>query len=234
MRRRLVLVAGALLLAGCELPSFGAPDSASRQGDDVLSLWKGFFVAAMVVGAIVLGLIAYVTIRFRRRDDTVPNQKGEHIRLEIAYTITPILIVAVLFGFSVAAEQRITRTTDRAPLTVNVTGFQWGWQFEYPDKKVTVIGTGEAQPPELYLPVGQTARLTLATNDVSHSFWVPHFLEKRDLIEGVNNTIDITPTEIGRYDGRCAEYCGLDHWRMDFVVNVVSQSDFDAWIASQR
>ncbi len=97
-----------------------------------------------------------------------------------------------------------------------------------------MLGTGEGQPPELFLPVGETARLTLATNDVNHSFWVPHFLEKRDLIEGVDNTIDITPTEIGRYDGRCAEYCGLDHWRMDFVVNVVSQSDFEAWIASQR
>jgi len=234
MRRRLVLVAGALLLAGCELPSFGAPDSASRQGDDVLSLWKGFFVAAMVVGAIVLGLIAYVTIRFRRRDDTIPNQRGEHIPLEIAYTITPIVIVAVLFGFSVAAEQRITRTSDRPPLTVNVTGFQWGWKFEYADKKVTVLGTGEAQPPELYLPVNQTTQLTLSTTDVNHSFWVPHFLEKRDLIQGVDNTIDITPTQVGRYDGRCAEYCGLDHWRMDFVVVVVSQSDFDQWIAAHR
>jgi cytochrome c oxidase subunit 2 len=234
MRRRLVLVAGALLLAGCELPSFGAPDAASREGAEVLSLWKGFFVAAMAVGALVLGLIAYVTIRFRRRSDDLPNQKGEHIPLEIVYTVTPILIVAILFGFSVAAEQRITRTSDHPAVTVNVTGFQWGWKFEYPNEKVTVLGTGEVAPPELYLPVDQTARLVLRTTDVIHSFWVPRFLQKRDLIEGVDNVIDVTPTATGRYDGRCAEYCGLDHWRMNFIVNVVSKADYDNWIRSQR
>jgi cytochrome c oxidase subunit 2 len=234
MRRRLLLVAGALLLAGCELPSFGAPDPASKQGGDVLSLWKGFFVAAMVVAAIVLGLIAYVAIRFRRRNDDIPNQKSEHIPLEILYTVTPILVVAILFGFSVAAEQRITDTVDRPPVTVNVTGFQWGWKFEYPSEGVTVLGTGEVTPPELYLPVGQPVQLTLRTTDVNHSFWVPRFLVKRDLIQGVDNVIDITPTEIGRYDGRCAEYCGLDHWRMDFIVNVVSKTDFDNWMATHR
>jgi cytochrome c oxidase subunit 2 len=230
MRRRLVLIAGSLLLAGCELPSFGAPDPASREGSDVLSLWKGFFVAAMAVGALVLGLIAYVAIRFRRRNDDLPSQKGEHIPLEILYTITPIVVVAILFGFSVAAEQRITSTVDHPPLTVNVTGFQWGWKFEYPGEKVTVLGTGEREPPELSLPVGQTVRLVLQTTDVNHSFWVPRFLNKRDLIQGVDNVIDITPSEVGRYDGRCAEYCGLDHWRMDFIVNVMSKADFDNWV----
>jgi cytochrome c oxidase subunit 2 len=234
MRRRLVLVAGALLLAGCELPSFGAPDPASRQGSDVASLWKGFFVTAMAVGTLVLGLIGYVAIRFRRRNDTIPSQKAEHIPLEIFYTVTPIVIVAILFGFSVAAEQRITSTVDHPPLTVNVTGFQWGWKFEYPSEKVTVLGTGELEPPELNLPVGETVRLVLQTTDVNHSFWVPRFLEKRDLIQGVDNVIDITPTAVGRYDGRCAEYCGLDHWRMDFVVNVMSKADFDQWIKSQQ
>jgi cytochrome c oxidase subunit 2 len=234
MRRRLVLVAGAVLLAGCELPSFGAPDSATREGSDVVSLWKGFFIAAGAVGAVVLGLIAYVAIRYRRRSDDIPSQKAEHIPLEILYTVVPIVIVAILFGFSVAAEQRITRTSDHPPLTVNVTGFQWGWKFEYPTEKVTVLGTGEVLPPELYLPVGETVRLVLQTTDVNHSFWVPRFLEKRDLIQGIDNVVDITPIEVGRYDGRCAEYCGLDHWRMDFIVNVVSKADFDNWIKAHR
>lgn len=234
MRRRLVLVAGALVLAGCELPSFGAPDAASREGSDVVSLWKGFFVAAIAVGVLVLGLIAYVTIRFRRRNDDVPSQKPANIPLEILYTVTPIVVVAVLFGFSVAAEQRITNTVDDPGLTVNVTGFQWGWKFEYPSEQVTVLGTGEVEPAELYLPVDQTTQLVLRTTDVNHSFWVPQFLNKRDLIQGVDNVIDITPTQIGRYDGKCAEYCGLDHWRMSFIVNVVSQADFDQWIRSQR
>jgi len=236
MRRRLALVAGALLLAGCELPRFGAPESASKQGDDVLSLWQWFFVAAMAVGAIVLGLITFTVIRFRRRsDDDIPDQKAEHIPLEILYTVTPILIVAVLFGVSVVTQQRITKTTDHPAITVNVTGFQWGWKFEYPEERVTVLGTAEQAPvPELVLPVNETSQLHLTTTDVNHSFWVPSFLNKRDLIQGVDNTIDVTPTAIGDYDGRCAEYCGLDHWRMDFTVRVVSQDDFDKWVAEHR
>jgi cytochrome c oxidase subunit 2 len=235
MRRRLALVAGALLLAGCELPRFGAPNSASKQGDDVLSLWQGFFIAAMAVGAIVLGLITFTVIRYRRRDDNVPNQKAEHIPLEILYTVTPIVIVAVLFAVSVVTEQHVTKTSDHSAVTVNVTGFQWGWKFEYPDQRVTVIGTAEQPPhPELVLPVNEITQLHLTTTDVNHSFWVPSFLNKRDLIAGVDNTIDVTPTAIGVYDGRCAEYCGLDHWRMDFTVRVVSQTDFDQWVAEQR
>ena len=234
MRRPLLLVAGGLLLAGCELPSFGAPDTASRQGDDVLSIWRGFFVAGLVVAALVLGLILYAAIRFRRRGDDVPSQHASNIPMEVLYTVTPIVIVAVLFGVSVAAEQRLTRTTKTPDIVVHVTGFQWGWQFAYPDQHVTVLGTGEQQPPELVLPVDRTVQLVLKTNDVNHAFWVPHFLEKRDLIQGVDNTIDITPTRVGRYDGKCAEYCGLDHWRMSFDVKVVSQQDFDAWVAHHR
>lgn len=235
MRRRLALVAGALLLAGCELPTFGAPDSATKQGDDVLALWKGFFLAAMAVGAIVLGLITYTAIRYRRRSDEVPSQKAEHIPLEILYTATPILIVAVLFGVSVVTQQHVTKTTDHPPITVHVTGFQWGWKFEYLDQRVTVTGTAEQpSPPELVLPVNETTQLVLVTTDVNHSFWVPSFLEKRDLIQGIDNKIDITPTEIGQYDGKCAEYCGLDHWRMTFTVRVVSRDDFDKWVAEHR
>jgi len=234
MRRRSVLFAGALLLAGCELPSFGAPDPASAQGSDVESMWKLFFLAGLVVAAFVWGLIAFVTIRCRRRDDTIPNQRSGNIRLEILYTATPIVVVAVLFGLSVATEQRLTRTADHPAFVVNVTGFQWGWRFEYPSEHVTVLGTGESTPPELVLPVDETVQLVLSTNDVIHSFFVPHFLEKRDLIQGVDNKIDVTPTKVGRFDGRCAEFCGLDHWRMNFVVDVMSRADFDQWLAAHR
>ncbi|HEV3225629.1 MAG TPA: cytochrome c oxidase subunit II [Acidimicrobiales bacterium] len=234
MRRRLAVVAGAVLLAGCELPSFGAPDAASREGGDALSLWKGFIVTAIVVALIVYALIAYAAIRYRRRDDTLPNQKAANHRMEIIYTVTPVLIVAVLFGVSGYVENRLTANTHNPPMTVNITGFQWGWKFEYPGQHVTVISADEQKTPELDLPVDQKVQLVLRTNDVNHSFWVPNFLEKRDLIAGVDNKLDITPNKIGRYDGRCAEFCGLDHWRMNFVVNVVSQSDFSHWVKAHQ
>ncbi|MEY2455973.1 MAG: cytochrome c oxidase subunit [Acidimicrobiaceae bacterium] len=228
--RRLVLVAGALLtLAACEIPSFGAPEPASKEGRHVLSLWQGFFIASLAVGALVLGLITYALIRFRRRDDRIPSQKPYNVTWEIIYTVTPIIAVAVLFGFSISTQNKVDRLVDRPDVIVDVTGYQWGWQFAYRDLGVTVNGTGEQQLPELVLPVNKTVRFVLRTNDVNHSFWVPAFLEKRDLIAGIDNQIDITPDRTGTFDGRCAEYCGLDHWRMGFTVTVMDQPGFDSW-----
>ena len=94
--RRLLLVAGVLLTAAaCDVPTFGAPEPASKEGRHVLTLWQGFVIASIVVGAIVLGLITYALIRFRRRDDTIPNQRPYNIKWEVIYTVTPIIVVAV-------------------------------------------------------------------------------------------------------------------------------------------
>jgi cytochrome c oxidase subunit 2 len=233
--RRLLLVAGVLVTAAaCDMPTFGAPEPASKEGRHVLSLWQGFFIASLVVGALVLGLITYALIRFRRRDDTIPSQKPYNIKWEVIYTVTPIIVVAVLFGFSVSTQNKVDRLVDKPDVVIDVTGYQWGWQFAYRDKDVTVNGSGEQQPPELVLPVGETVRFVLRTNDVNHSFWVPAFLEKRDLIAGIDNQIDITPDRVGTFDGRCAEYCGLDHWRMSFTVRVLDQAGFDDWVASHH
>jgi cytochrome c oxidase subunit 2 len=233
--RRLLLVAGALVGASaCDVPSFGAPDPASKEGRHVLTLWQGFFIASLAVGALVLGLITYALIRFRRRDDTIPNQRPYNVKWEAIYTIAPIVAVAVLFGFSVTTQHKVDRLVDQPDVVIDVTGFQWGWQFSYRDLDVNVNGTGEQQLPELVLPVDKTVRFVLRTNDVNHSFWVPAFLEKRDLIAGIDNQIDITPDRTGTFDGRCAEYCGLDHWRMSFTVKVLDQAGFDDWVRTHR
>ena len=85
----------------------------------------------------------------------------------------------------------------------------------------------------MVLPVGRTTRLRLVTSDVNHSFWVPRFLSKRDLIPGVRNEIDVTPNTRGSFVGRCAEFCGLDHWRMNFSVRVVSPAEYERWLSDQ-
>ena len=110
-------------------------------------------------------------------------------------------------------------TVDQPDLVVEVVGFQWQWQFTYADSGIVVTGTPDGGLPVLVLPVDRTTRLDLRTTDVNHSFWVPRFLNKRDLIPGVDNAIDVTPTETGTYDGVCAEFCGLDHGRMRFAVD---------------
>lgn len=231
---RLPAVGAALVaLSGCDLPGFGAPDPASEEGQSIWNLWQGFFLAALAVGALVWGLLIYVLVRYRRRNDEVPNQRAYNIPLEIVYTAVPVVIVGVLFGFSVATQENVNHLDDDPATTVEVIGFQWSWEFRYQDEGVTITGTPE-DPPELVLPVDQPVHLELVTKDVNHAFWVPDFLSKRDLIPRIRNEIQVTPTKLGTYDGRCAEFCGLDHWRMSYTVRVVSQADFDAWLADAK
>ena len=231
--RLLAVAVAAITAAGCDLPGFGAPDPKSEQGESVYSLWQGFFVASIGVGLLVWGLIIYSVIRFRRRDDTIPSQKPYNIPVEVLYTVAPILAVAVLFGFSVAAEGDVTDLQPDPVAHIDVIGFQWSWQFEYVDEGVVVSGE-PGEPPEMVIPVGRPVQLRLVSSDVAHSFWVPDFLSKRDLIPGIDNEISVTPTEIGSYVGRCAEFCGLDHWAMNYTVRVVDQDTYDAWLDERR
>lgn len=233
------LVAGAVLTAGCgDAGRFGAPEPATEQGESILVLYQGFFLTALAVGALVWGLLVFVLLRFRRRNDQVPPQKPYNIPIEIAYTVAPLIIVAVLFAFSWRTESDISAVGDDADVSVRVVGFQWQWQFNYLDERgdveVQIIGDGTGEAPEMVLPVDSTVRLDLVANDVNHSFWVPSFLEKRDLIPGIENVIEVDTTRLGTYPGRCAEFCGLDHWRMNFSVRIVSQAEYADWLAERR
>ena len=231
---RLVAAAVVVLAAGgCDLPGFGAPDPKAEQGEGIFSLWQGFFLTAMAVGALVWGLLIFVILRYRRRDDTIPGQNPYNVPVEIAYTVVPILLVAVLFGVSVATEDGATHVDPDPVARIDVIGFQWSWQFAYTDEDVTITGE-PGRGPEMVVPVGEPVVLRLISADVNHSFWVPDFLSKRDLIPGVDNEITVTPTETGSYVGRCAEYCGLDHWRMNYTVRVVTPDQYEDWLDEQR
>jgi cytochrome c oxidase subunit 2 len=239
--RLIPLAAAAGLAAGCG--RFGAPDPAAEQGESILTLWRGFFLTALCVGGLVWGLLVFVLLRYRRRGadatsgdadaDELPSQNAYNIPLEIFYTAVPVLVVAVLFAVSWLTERDVNALSDDPAVRVEVVGFQWSWEFHYADDDLVVTGEPD-EPPELVLPVGQPSQLTLVSADVAHSFWVPEFLSKRDLIPGVDNTIEVTPTRTGTFAGRCAEYCGLDHWRMYYSVRVVTQDEYDAWIAEHR
>lgn len=232
--RRSLAVLPLLAVTACELPRFGAPDAASSQGEEILGLWKWTFLAATGVATVVWGLIVYVLLRYRRRDDEVPRQNPYNVPVEVLYTVAPILIVAVLFAFTVRTERKVSHLTSDPDLVVEVRGFQWQWQFTYVDDGVVITGDGSGTRPELVLPVGRTVRFELVSDDVVHSFWVPDFLRKRDLIPGVDNEIDVDVERPGVYEGRCAEYCGLDHYRMSFVVRAVPADEFDDWLAEAR
>lgn len=232
----LAAFAGALLLTGCSSRG-GVPDPASRQGEDVLDLWRILLGAGIAVGALVVGLVLWTVLRYRRPKaaaaDDLPKQTDANIPIEVFYTVVPLIIVAVLFGLTMRTQNRVTKESESPDLAVEVTGFQWGWRFRYPAQGVTITGDANT-PPTLVLPVGANVRLRLVAADVVHSFFVPAFLVKKDLIPGVDNSLEIRPSEPGRYPAVCAEFCGLDHWRMTFDVEVVTPEAFQAFVADQQ
>jgi len=219
-----------LSLSGCEVPDFGAPHGATTQGQDTFRLWQGAVVAALVVGVVVWGLIFYVIIRYRRRDDEIPSQRSANIPLEVVYTLVPILIVAVLFYFTVTTQNRVEKVSASPAVKIEVTGYQWGWKFRYAGTSVIVSTQGAARPV-LVLPSGQTTRITLQAVDVIHGFYVPDFLFKRDAIPGLVNTFDFHPVRTGTFLGHCSVFCGLRHADMAFDVSVLSPADYGRWLS---
>jgi cytochrome c oxidase subunit 2 len=121
-------------------------------------------------------------------------------------------------------------------VVVNVLGFQWSWQFSYPQYGVTTTGymVGEGPLPVLEIPAGETVRFNLASQEVVHSFWVPDFLFKRDVIPGHPNHFEITATRTGTFTGHCSELCGLYHSKMLFTLKVVTPQQFQAYMAAQQ
>jgi cytochrome c oxidase subunit II len=208
------------------------PAPVTKQTQSTLHLWQGVMVVAIIIGALVWALILWSIFRYRKRpgDDTLPQQTQYHIPIEVAYTIIPVIIVAVIFGFVVRAQNRIDHTVKNPVVTVRVEGFQWGWRFTYLRNDGTAIGPSivgnQDSYPTLTLPTKQTVRLILVSDDVDHSFYVPDFLFKRDLIPKVDNKFDVFINKTGRFEGHCAEFCGLLHARMNFFVQAVPLSQF--------
>jgi len=223
------------VLAGCtgdSQPRFGMPAPATRQSHSTLHLWQAMFVTAAIIGALVWALIFWSVVRYRKRGGVtgLPKQTEYHIPLEITYTIIPIIIVAVIFVFVVKADRIVNSTSATPAVSVRVEAFQWGWRFTYlgPDGAplgTPIVGT-EDDVPTLTLPAFETVRLTLVSDDVAHSFFVPDFLFKRDLIPNVDNTVELYIDKVGTFPGHCAEFCGLHHADMNFQVVAVPRETF--------
>lgn len=237
---RALLLGGLLLLsltacASEDLPTFAMPvRDATNQSNRILSLWQGAWIAALAVGVLVWGLIIFAAIAYRRRRNAtgLPPQTRYNLPIEVLYTAVPLIMVAVFFYFTARDEDKIMQTSASPDHQITVSGQQWSWQFTYASDggpTTTVTGT-PGDPPTLYLPKGESVKFTLVSNDVIHSFFVPAFLFKMDVIPGRTNHFQITPKQLGKFRGKCAELCGQDHSRMLFNVRVVSPADYDAYI----
>ena len=238
-----VLAVSALALSSCStvarehVSRLGMPVGATDRAPYIYHLWVDAWVAAIIVGVLVWGLIFYAAFHYRRRaDDEVPVQIRYHLPLEILYTVAPIIVVVVFFYFTVLTQNKVLAQDNHPDHVIDVVGQQWSWTFNYvQDKdlngKTTVFDSGTpAYQPTLVLPVGETVQVHLSSPDVIHSFWVPAFLFKMDVIPGRDNHFSFTPTRVGTYDGRCAELCGVYHSRMLFNVKIVPHDQFVAYL----
>lgn len=257
--RRLLLagtsaVAG-LLISGCsanDLPRFGWPVGATPQAQRMQHFWSWTFMAALVIGILVWGLMFWTFTFHRKKSNSplYPKQTKENLPLELVYTAVPFVMVAVLFYFAVTTENFVLKNVANPDVRVNVTAFKWGWDFSYDGSKspdaaacvaddpmaceVHTIGT-PTEVPILILPVTKVIQYTLQSKDVIHSFWVPDFLFKRDVFPdpAANNTQNVFQNSInnpGAMVGRCAELCGTYHSSMNFEVRGVPQNVYDEYL----
>ncbi|MGH9017133.1 MAG: cytochrome c oxidase subunit II [Acidimicrobiales bacterium] len=241
-----------LLLGGCQLPSFWGYRGSTTQAQDEFRLWSGTFIAAIVVGVITAALIIWSIVRYRQRSDEVPRQFQYHIPLEVTYTIIPIVIVLILFGFTVVTENAVDDVTPHPAAQIAVNAFQWGWQFIYKGQGVSVEGETLNDPdpvgldnaacapaddclgPGLVVPAGQTVRIYLRSKDTIHGFYVPQFNFSRYAQPGVLNTFDLSVKHTGIYRAQCTQFCGLYHSEMFFHVVALPPAQFQSWLSSER
>lgn len=193
--------------------------------------WVLFTIAGLAVAVLVWGFIVFCVVRWRRRERDAsapaPPQFRRNNPLEIAWTVVPLIFVCGLFVYTYRAEADVEALTPVPDVRIAVDAYRWGWRFAYAGGP-TIHGAADA-PPQMVLPLGETARIDLTSSDVDHSFWVPDFLFKRDAIPGHPTAFDLKPTKLGTFLGHCAEFCGLDHALMNFSVRVVPPAQYAAW-----
>ncbi|MDQ3627910.1 MAG: cytochrome c oxidase subunit II [Actinomycetota bacterium] len=235
-----LLAAAVVVLGGCSQDSdseflrLALPQGSTDRTEAIFDLWIGAWIAAGIIGIGVFGLIVWTVLHYRRRSDSeIPAQTRYNLPIEVLYTVAPIIVIAVLFFFTVQAQVEVEANVDEPEHEISVVGQKWAWTFTYQaeealggDTDVYDIGT-PAELTDLYLPVDETVRFTLESPDVIHSFWIPQFYFKRDVLPGRSSTFDVTPTQEGIFRGRCAELCGTYHARMLFDVHVVSRAEYD-------
>jgi cytochrome c oxidase subunit 2 len=241
-------------LGGCtqqQLRGFmpGEP-GVTNHTDDITGLWVTSWIILLAIGLLVWGLIIWTLVVYRRRKGQtgLPVQLRYNMPIEIFYTVVPLILILGFFAFTARDQAKIEAPTANPDVEIQVMGKRWAWDFNYlnvgPDGKGVYYQGVQAEEidegrnidyatlPVLYLPVGKSVALNIESRDVVHSFWVPEFLYKKDMIPGKSNYIYFTPLKEGEYIGKCAELCGEYHSLMLFTVKVVSESEYNAHIDS--
>lgn len=242
LRLAVILGFGLLVLAGCAqatndnpIPGFFPPPAATVQGDDTSGLYDLVFWIVAVIFVLVEGLIIYSIFRYRRKkgDTELPKQTHGNFALELTWTVIPIILVLIVWVVALQVQDKVLAESPDPAVTVDITGFQWQWTFDYKSLGLSYTGVG-ADGPTMVVPVGQPVHINEHSNDVIHSFYIRDFLFKRDVVPGRVNSFDFTVKEPGTYSGQCAEFCGLGHHQMFFTIKAVSPTDYQAWVKAEQ
>lgn len=232
----LLLAAAAVTLTGCFDSSLYPQSTLSPKGDYaemVDGLFRTTVWYATVVFILVEGGLLWAIYKFRGKpDDAEPKQVHGSTTVEIIWTIIPALVLAVVAVPTVktifdTAKVPTASPDGSQPLKVEVIGHQWWWEFRYPELGITTAN-------QLHVPIGRTVDLRMKTVDVLHSFWIPQFAGKRDVFPNRETRLWFTAKATGEYPGACAEFCGMQHGRMDFYVMVNTPEEFSAWVARRQ
>jgi cytochrome c oxidase subunit II len=219
----------ALAMAGCGLAS---PQTTLAPKSDFGRLSHSLFLQVLAWDAAIFGVVAVVLLaallRHRaRRPDAVPPQVRGNARLELAWTVAPVVVLTFIAFPTVTAVFRTQALPAPDALRVRVIGHQWWWEFQYPTLQVRTA-------TDLYLPAGRPVVLEMDAADVIHSFWVPALGGKRDAIPDQTTRLVLTPAVPGEYPGQCAEFCGLSHANMRHLAVVLPDPEFQSWVARQK
>ncbi|HEX4360639.1 MAG TPA: cytochrome c oxidase subunit II [Pseudonocardia sp.] len=229
--------------SGCSVEEairFGWPVGVTPQATEMRQLWTFLALLSLVVGVIVWGLTAWAVAFHRKKGDgELPKQFQYSLPVEIVSVVLPTILVAIIFSYTVIVQNDVDKHIPNPDVKVDVTAFQWNWQFDYPDnptgKPISTLGTSETIPL-LVLPTDESIEFTLDSQDVIHSFFVPEFLFKRDVFPDPkkNDTDNVflidKIDQQGAFVGRCAELCGTYHSAMNFEVRALSPDLYNRYL----
>jgi cytochrome c oxidase subunit II len=196
---------------------------------DLFSLYEW---VTIVTAAVVFGVVLFAAVRYRRRPGRAASARTEANAVEVVFALALAGVIAVLVHATFTTEHRVDAIASNVKQRVEVTAFKWGWRFTYAGSGVSVVGDN-VRPPTLHVPVGEPVVFAQRSQDVVHSFWVPALRFKRDVWPDATTRFELTVDQAGVYHGACAEFCGLHHTDMIFLVIAESKQRFERWLASQ-
>jgi cytochrome c oxidase subunit 2 len=200
------------------------PDQASVSAQRVDAIYFGLLAISAFFTLLIFALLIYFALKYRRgaNVDRVIRRK-DYLKLEMAWILIPLVISLGIFGWSAKVYFDL-RTPPANALELYVVGKQWMWKIQHPN--------GVREIDELHIPVGRTIKLTMTSQDVIHSFFIPAFRVKQDVLPGRYTSEWFQPTKVGEYHLFCAEYCGTSHSGMVGKVVVMEPQDYERWLQS--